>query len=77
MIQTIRKAFANKKSEAYVESGMKILISVVLGALLLALLWQLFNGVIGPSVTGTVKGLFTKADGVVDSAIGEVYTPAA
>lgn len=77
MIQTIKNAFANKKSEAYVDSAMKILIAVVIGALLLALLWAIFNSTIGPSVNEAVENLFTKAKGVVDGAVGEVYTPGA
>ena len=49
---------ANKKAEGYVESGVKILIAVVIGALLLAGLYALFNNVILPNVSGRVQGLF-------------------
>ena len=49
---------ANKKAEGYVDSGVKILIAVVIGALLLAGLYALFNSTIMPTVTQKVTGLF-------------------
>ncbi len=36
-------AVSNIKAEGYVDSGVKILIAVVIGALLLSLLYGLFN----------------------------------
>lgn len=51
-------AIANKKAEGYVDSGVKILIAVVIGALLLAGLYTLFNSTIMPTVTTKVQGLF-------------------
>lgn len=55
------KLFKNKKGEAYVDTGVKILIAVVIGALLLALLYALFNDTIMPSVTEKVEELFNYA----------------
>lgn len=52
---------ANKKAEGYVDSGVKILIAVVIGALLLAGLYTLFNSTIMPTVTSKVQGLFNYA----------------
>ena len=49
---------ANTKAEGYVDSGVKILIAVVIGALLLAGLYALFNTTIMPTVTQKVTGLF-------------------
>ena len=54
-------AVANKKAEGYVDSGMKILIAVVIGALLLAGLYTLFNTTIIPTVTTKITGLFNYA----------------
>jgi len=51
----------NTKAEAYVDTGVKILIAVVIGALLLALLYALFNDTIMPTVTDKVEGLFDYA----------------
>ena len=48
-------------AEAYVDTGVKILIAVVLGALLLTLLYALFNTTIMPNVTEKVEGLFDYA----------------
>ena len=49
---------ANKSAEAYVDSGVKILIAVVIGALLLAGLVWLFNEVIMPAVNTEVTEMF-------------------
>ncbi len=51
-------ALAGTKAEAYVDTGVKILIAVVLGALLLGLLYALFNTTIMPKVTQKVNELF-------------------
>lgn len=48
-------------AEAYVDTGVKILIAVVIGALLLTLLYVLFNDTIMPTVTEKVEGLFNYA----------------
>ncbi len=53
-----RTFIENKKAEGYVDSGVKILIAVVIGALLLAGLYALFNTAIMPTVTSKVQGLF-------------------
>ena len=47
------------KAEGYVDSGVKILIAVVIGALLLAGLYALFNTNIMPTVTRRVTELFS------------------
>ena len=51
-------AVSNIKAEGYVDSGVKILIAVVIGALLLAGLYTLFNGTIMPTVTSKIQSLF-------------------
>jgi len=48
----------NVRAEGYVDSGVKILIAVVIGALLLAGLYTLFNSTILPTVTAKVQALF-------------------
>ena len=45
-------------AEAYVDTGVKILIAVVIGALILAGLYTLFNTTIIPTVTTKIEGLF-------------------
>ena len=54
-------AVANKKAEGYVDSGVKILIVVVIGALLLGGLYVLFNTTIMSTVTTKIQGLFNYA----------------
>ncbi len=51
-------AISNRKAEGYVDSGVKILIAVVIGALLLAGLYALFNNTIMPTVTKKITDLF-------------------
>ena len=55
---TAKATIATKKAEGYVDSGVKILIAVVIGALLLAGLYALFNNTIMPTVTQKVQDLF-------------------
>lgn len=45
-------------AEAYVDTGVKILIAVVIGALLLAGLYTLFNTTIMPTVSNKITELF-------------------
>ena len=72
-VESVKSAVAAKKAkvaasahavldgtvaEGYVDVGVKILIAVVIGALLLAGLYALFNNTIMPTVTERVVGLF-------------------
>ena len=52
-------AVSNVKAEGYVDSGVKILIAVVIGALLLTSLYALFNTTIMPTVTEKITDLFS------------------
>ena len=47
--------------EVYVDTGVKILIAVVIGALLLGGLYALFNSTIMPTVTTKIQELFNYA----------------
>ena len=57
-IVSAKTAVANRRAEGYVDSGVKILIAVVIGALLLAGLYTLFDTVIMPTVTNKITALF-------------------
>lgn len=48
-----------RKGENFVDSGVKILIAVVIGALLLGGLYALFGDTIMPTVTQKVKDMFS------------------
>jgi len=58
---SVKTAVMSRKAEGYVDSGVKILIAVVIGALLLTLLYTLFNTTIMPTVTSKIAGLFNYA----------------
>ena len=56
-----QNALANKEAEAYVDTGVKILIAVVIGALLLVGLVALFNEIIMPQVNTQINNMFGKS----------------
>ena len=57
----VAAAAASAAGEGYVDSGVKILIAVVIGALLLGGLYALFNTTIMPTVTSKITELFNFA----------------
>ena len=61
MVATAKATVATKKAEGYVDSGVKILIAVVIGALLLSGLYTLFDDTIMPTVTTKIQNLFNFA----------------
>ena len=61
MVVRTQTAIANTRGEGYVDSGVKILIAVVIGALLLSGLYALFNTTIMPTVTSKITELFNFA----------------
>lgn len=61
MASNIKNAISSVRAEGYVDSGVKILIAVVIGALLLAGLYTLFNTTIMPTVTNKITELFSYA----------------
>jgi len=58
---SVKTAVVSQTAEGYVDSGVKILIAVVIGALLLGGLYLLFNGTIMPTVTTKITELFNYA----------------
>lgn len=59
---TVARTRAILKSEAgdfYISDGVKIIIAVVLGALLLAALTNIFNGTVIPRITQEIQRLFS------------------
>lgn len=57
----IGMAVRNNKGEGYIDTAVKILIAVVLGALLLAGLYALFGNVVMPTLTQKIKDMFNYA----------------
>ena len=54
----VNRVLCGTAAEAYVDTGVKILIAVVIGALLLGGLYALFNTTIMPNVTSKITELF-------------------
>ena len=54
----VNKALRNNKGEGYIDTAVKILIAVVLGALLLAGLYALFGEVVMPTLTQRIRDMF-------------------
>lgn len=53
-----KKFLANKKGEGFVDTAVKILMSVVIGALVLAGLYALFGDTILPTLTSKIQEMF-------------------
>lgn len=54
-------AINNNRGEGYIDTAVKILIAVVLGALLLAGLYALFGEVVMPTLEERIKEMFNYA----------------
>ncbi len=54
----LSRKLRDKSGENYVDTGVKILIAVVIGALLLAGLYALFNTTIMPTLTERITEMF-------------------
>ena len=52
-------ALESRKGEGYVDTGVKVLIAVVLGALVLSLLYALIDNTVMPSVNEKVNSIFS------------------
>ena len=51
----------NAKAEGYIDTGVKIIIGVVVGGVILAGLYALFNTTIIPTLTEKISGMFDYA----------------
>ncbi len=61
MKEKVCDIFTQKEGEGFVDTALKILISVVIGALLLAGLYMLFEDTILPTLTQRIEELFDYA----------------
>ncbi|SHE61294.1 hypothetical protein SAMN02745784_01241 [Tissierella praeacuta DSM 18095] len=57
----MKLAVSNNRGEGYIDTAVKILISVVLGALLLAGLYMLFGDVVMPTLNERIREMFNYA----------------
>lgn len=53
-----RLALCNQRGDFYISDGVKVIIAVVLGALLLAAMTMIFNDTIIPKITSEITKLF-------------------
>ena len=56
-----KTALTAKKGEGYVDTALKIIISVVIGGVILAGLYTLFNTIIMPTLATKISGMFSYA----------------
>ena len=57
-IISARTAIESTSGEGYIDTGVKIIIGVVIGGVLLAGLYALFNTTIIPTLTSKIQGMF-------------------
>ena len=53
-----KTAISNSTGEGYIDTGVKIIIGVVIGGVILAGLYTLFNGTIIPTLTTKIGNMF-------------------
>lgn len=58
IVSKVKEALTSKSGESFVHTAVKILISVVIGALILAGLYLLFQDTILPTLTEKIKNMF-------------------
>ena len=68
LIKKVVFILKNKKAEGYVDSSVKILLAVILGAALIGGLYVLLSNTVLPSLTTAITNLFTQAT----TEIGEI-----
>lgn len=61
----LHSALDGTVAEAYIDTAVKILIAVVIGALLLTIIYAIFNETIREKLTTWVESLFDKGDELV------------
>ena len=67
VVSSVKATATCKKAEGYVDSGVKILIAVVIGALLLGGLYALYNSNIMPTVSEKIQSLFSYTGSITHS----------
>ena len=60
-IISAKTAIESTAGEGYVDTGVKIIVGVVIGGVILAGLYTLFNGTVVPTMTSKIQGMFNYA----------------
>lgn len=58
-VVSAKVAIDNKKAEGYIDTGVKIIIGVVIGGVILAGLYTLFNSTIIPTLSEKITTMFS------------------
>lgn len=58
-VASAKTAVASTSGEGYIDTGVKIIIGVVIGGVILAGLYALFNTTIIPTLTTKIQGMFS------------------
>ncbi|KOF56362.1 hypothetical protein AGR56_05990 [Clostridium sp. DMHC 10] len=57
-VNSVKESLKNKSGEGFVDTAVKILMSVVIGALVLGGLYLLFKDTVLPTLTQRIKDMF-------------------
>lgn len=57
-VVSAKTAIENKRAEGYIDTGVKIIIGVVIGGVILAGLYTLFNSTVLPTLTTKIGEMF-------------------
>ena len=60
-VTTVKATVESTTGECYIDTGVKIIIGVVVGGVILAGLYALFNTTIIPTLTEKISGMFNYA----------------
>ena len=60
-VTTVKATVESTSGEGYIDTGVKIIIGVVVGGVILAGLYALFNTTIIPTLTEKISGMFNYA----------------
>jgi hypothetical protein len=60
-VTTVKATVESTTGEGYIDTGVKIIIGVVVGGVILAGLYALFNTTIIPTLTEKISGMFDYA----------------
>ena len=60
-VMTVKATVESTTGEGYIDTGVKIIIGVVVGGVILAGLYALFNTTIIPTLTEKISGMFNYA----------------
>ena len=58
-VTTVYTVIAEKRAEGYIDTAVKIIIGVVIGGVLLAGLYTLFNTTVMPTLSSKITEMFT------------------